>query len=301
MSTSGKSVILPGISGNKKRDSEKLDGPVSTHSIRKRADEPPTLLRKNTNDPQTMMNHRREKGELPSLLNRSARVEPEIEKTAKKGDRSLEVKPTYKDAELSRGNTILSKELNGVGVSAMEDDDYQNQSVLLRNMVEKKEKDREKTAQELDDKMKLWNNIIGQRKKIYNKMIQDINAGHEGDLENEDEYNSKRKRQARKAALQQKLNKGGNETRIVIEKDNMKNSLDKVSIEEFKTPEDYLNSQITAIFQDTLQNEARIDYRQLGLYSREYEKVVKTKKQMEQLDKDISELRSVANGSRITK
>lgn len=301
MSTS-KGVNLPGIALNKKKDGDKAEG-LSQRDPKPKAPGPPTLLRKNTVDPQLAMDHRREKGELPSLLNRSARQEPEIEKTARKADRSMEVKPTMeKEAEYSRGNSALSKELNKIGVSAVEEDDSQNQSHMLRVIVDKKEKDREKTSQELDEKMKLWNNIIDHRKKLYNKMIQDINAGHEADMDNDNEYNSKRKRQARKAALAAKMNKGGFETRIQLEKENMKNTMDGVNIEAFKTPEDYLNSQIQAIFNDTLENAAKIDYRRLPLYMQEYEKVVKTKKNIEQLEKDISDLRSIANGSsRVTK
>lgn len=299
MSAVRNGVNLPGIATNRRKDGDKPDG-LSQGGSKIRVDGPPTLLRKNTVDVQVAMDHRREKGELPSLLNRSARQEPEIEKT-RKADRSMEVKPTKeREAELSRGNSALSRELNKVGVSA-EEDDTQNQSVLLRVIVEGKEKDREKTSQELDEKMKLWNNIIGQRKKLYNKMIQDINAGHEADMDNDNEYNSKRKRQARKAALAQKMNKGGFETRIHLEKENMKNTMEGVNINLFRTPEDYLNSQIDAIFNSTLENAAKIDYRKLPLYMQEFDKVVKTKKQMEQLDKDISDLRSVANGSRIGK
>lgn len=293
MASVGKGINLPGIGSNRRVEKDTREGPTP----RVRGEGPPTLLRKNTVDNQANMDHRREKGELPSLLNRSARQEPEIEHT-KKADRSVEVKPTHaREAEFSRNNSALSKELNKVGVSAMEEEDTQNQSNILKVIADKKEKDREKATQELDEKMQLWNNIINNRKKIYNKMIQDINAGHEADMDNDEEYTSKRKRQARKAALAQKMNKSGNDTRIQLEKENMKNTIEGVNLEHFKTPEEYLNSQMDAIFSDTLENEAKIDYRKLPLYMQEYDKVVKTKKHMEQLEKDISDLRSVANGS----
>ena len=295
MSVSGRSINLPGIQRPGSKASSK--GEESYGPVRKRANQVPILNRGQSNV-ESLMHHRREKGELPSLLNRSVRVEPEIRKDSRvKLDMSADAKPNQKVIGQAINNvsnqSSMSRELNNVGVSRVEN--KADESSMLRAIVEQKEKDRVLNNQELDDKMGLWNNIISQRKKLYQKMIQEINAGHAGELEGE--YNSKKRRLARKMALKNKLQKGIMESRVENIEVGIKDSIDHVNVDEFSTPEDYLNSQMKAIFSDTLTNVAKTDYRKLDLYIEEYEKVPQKKKNFKQLEKDISDLKSVVNGS----
>ena len=296
MSVSGKSINLPGIQRpGSKAGSSKGEEPYGP--VRKRTNQVPILNRGQSNV-ESLMHHRREKGELPSLLNRSVRVEPEIRKDPRvKLDMSADAKPNQKVIGQAINNvsnqSSMSRELNNVGVSRV--GNKADESSMLRAIVEQKEKDRVLNNQELDDKMGLWNNIISQRKKLYQKMIQEINAGHAGELEGE--YNSKKRRLARKMALKNKLQKGIMESRVENIEVGIKDSIDHVNVDEFSTPEDYLNSQMKAIFSDTLTNVAKTDYRKLDLYIEEYEKVPQKKKNFKQLEKDISDLKSVVNGS----
>lgn len=292
MTSSGRNLILPGINGPRSRTDSQAEGVSGT--IRKREKDLPHLTKKNS-DVEELMRHRREKGELPSLLNRSVRVEPDAENMAKKRHEiSVEIKPSAKNmARLQQdpsNRSILSRELNQGGVSVFEDNKG-NDTTILRALVEQKEKDRMKIHDELDEKMVLWNNIINQRKRIYNKMIQEINAGHAGELEGDVDY--KKRKLAKKAALNKKMQKGVLESRVKTETTANVDDFENASIEQYSTPEDFLNSQITAIFNGNLQNVALIDYRKLNNYISAFETVKATKKKNTPFQRDVAHYRNV--------
>lgn len=237
---------------------------------------PKSILRPTTN---SMTKDKNSRNQLPGLMrkasSRSQSSDNEGNGTGK--NKTLISKPSF-SLERKRSN-ISSKNSLEVSKKSVRLQPIGNSNDSLKDPISIKitdlgEKENQKN-QDLDTKLTLWNEIIEQRKKLFQKMVQDINAGHDPNEDDED-YKEKQRKLARQNKNKRNAKKATQgyllETRIDIEMQGQmdQNSSDK--IDRFKTPDEYLENQVSDIFQGSCKKAEVINFRNLEIYMQEFEK-----------------------------
>ena len=239
-------------------------------------------------------------GELPNLLNKSLnspspinKIGPEIEQKEGKRRADISMDAKLDGKRLQRMDTNMSsltKDMNGVSrIHEVAENDKREKEREEREEVEKKKA----KSLGLDQKLELWNSIINQRKKLYKKMVQDINAGNVDGVDDEDYETERRNRNERakekKKAAQIAKEKGLLlESRIEINVVGNKESLSEIAVDAYKTPEDLLNFQISEIFNNKGVRPTGVgDLRNITDYITAFENTTKKKRNYDLTKKDL--------------
>ena len=227
----------------------------NSNILRKNPDQQQANLLKTTDARPT--NPKRDRPELPNLLNKSfnAPAGPS-DKSGKleeqrKADLSMDAKlaqPKYQRTDTHNSN--LTKGIDGV--SRIYD---HNPDPPAAPELPKASKPRQLEALQLDKKLELWSSIINERKKLYKKMVQEINTGNaegfEGDEEEAERFRRIAKQKEKQKAASKSKDKGLLlESRLEINIVGNKEALTSITVEQVRTPEDLLNDQIQDIFNE---------------------------------------------------